>query len=195
MAARCTTSTRAAGLGKKNLGVRRRADHGCGRSRRATHGVSGQTLYYMVERPLSTGAGVRDPVGRHPKQAVALLARIPSPRVASWHRSIFRSHPDGQGLALPLTDGFTTNIWALSTANGEWRSSHRFRLPRRVFHRPPGVPLSPMALHLRLDRRGRCRRLILLAGYRSALTPRRRAATYYRRPDVPATLPGEGGGR
>jgi hypothetical protein len=29
--------------------------------------------------------------------------------------------PDGQWLALPLTDGFTTNIWALSTASGTWR--------------------------------------------------------------------------
>ncbi|MDQ3486511.1 MAG: hypothetical protein M3468_02105, partial [Acidobacteriota bacterium] len=29
--------------------------------------------------------------------------------------------PDGQMLALPLTDGATTNIWTLSTSSGEWR--------------------------------------------------------------------------
>jgi Tol biopolymer transport system component len=27
--------------------------------------------------------------------------------------------PDGAWLALPLTDGFTTNIWAISTSNGD----------------------------------------------------------------------------
>ena len=29
--------------------------------------------------------------------------------------------PDGQWLAQALTDGLTTNIWALSTTSGEWR--------------------------------------------------------------------------
>jgi hypothetical protein len=29
--------------------------------------------------------------------------------------------PDGKWMAQALTDGFTTNLWALSTATGEWR--------------------------------------------------------------------------
>jgi len=29
--------------------------------------------------------------------------------------------PDGKWLAQALTDGFTTNVWALSTTTGEWR--------------------------------------------------------------------------
>ena len=29
--------------------------------------------------------------------------------------------PNGKWLAQALTDGFTTNLWALSTASGEWR--------------------------------------------------------------------------
>ena len=29
--------------------------------------------------------------------------------------------PDGKWLAQALTDGFTTNVWALSIATGEWR--------------------------------------------------------------------------
>lgn len=29
--------------------------------------------------------------------------------------------PDGEWLAIPLTDGLTTNIWALSTRTGSWR--------------------------------------------------------------------------
>lgn len=28
---------------------------------------------------------------------------------------------DGRWLAQPLTDGFSTNIWTLSTATGEWQ--------------------------------------------------------------------------
>jgi Tol biopolymer transport system component len=41
--------------------------------------------------------------------------------VPSWQIINPSLSPDGQWLALPLTDGFTTNIWALSSANGEWR--------------------------------------------------------------------------
>src|SRR5262245_63770475 len=29
--------------------------------------------------------------------------------------------PDGRWLAMPLVDGSTTNLWALSTDTGEWR--------------------------------------------------------------------------
>jgi Tol biopolymer transport system component len=29
--------------------------------------------------------------------------------------------PDGKWLAQALTDGLTTNVWALSTTTGEWR--------------------------------------------------------------------------
>lgn len=29
--------------------------------------------------------------------------------------------PDGTLLAMPLTDGATTNIWTLATTSGEWR--------------------------------------------------------------------------
>jgi Tol biopolymer transport system component len=41
--------------------------------------------------------------------------------VATWQIVNPALSPDGQWLALPLTDGFTTNIWALSTASGAWR--------------------------------------------------------------------------
>ena len=29
--------------------------------------------------------------------------------------------PDGERIAMALVDGFTTNIWTLSTSKGEWR--------------------------------------------------------------------------
>ena len=50
---------------------------------------------------------------------------------------------DGRWLALPLTDGFTTNIWAVSTANGEWRQVTDFGdraifIARKVAWSPDG---------------------------------------------------------
>jgi serine/threonine protein kinase/Tol biopolymer transport system component len=39
--------------------------------------------------------------------------------------------PDGKWLAMPLIDGSTTNLWALSTAGGGWRQLTNFR-PRNV---------------------------------------------------------------
>src|SRR5262249_32542855 len=50
-----------------------------------------------------------------------LIARIPASRVAGWQIVNPSLSPDGQWLALPLTDGFTTNIWKVSPAHGEWR--------------------------------------------------------------------------
>ena len=40
--------------------------------------------------------------------------------------------PDGQWLALPLTDGYVTNIWTLSTTGQDWRQVTDFA-DRAVF--------------------------------------------------------------
>jgi eukaryotic-like serine/threonine-protein kinase len=91
----------------------------------ATRNVIGlfrDTLYYMVERPLVDGRPEFEIRAATPENGPSqLVARIPASRVASWQIVNPSVSPDGQWLALPLTDGFTTNIWALSTANGEWR--------------------------------------------------------------------------
>jgi len=50
-----------------------------------------------------------------------VLARIPASRVPIWQIVNPALSPDGTWLAQSLTDGFTTNIWALSTSTGEWR--------------------------------------------------------------------------
>ena len=50
-----------------------------------------------------------------------MLARIPASRVPIWQIVNPALSPDGKWLAQALTDGFTTNIWALSTTTGEWR--------------------------------------------------------------------------
>jgi tricorn protease-like protein len=50
-----------------------------------------------------------------------VLARIPGSRVPIWQICNPTLSPDGKWLAQALTDEFTTNLWALSTASGEWR--------------------------------------------------------------------------
>jgi Tol biopolymer transport system component len=50
-----------------------------------------------------------------------VLTRISPSRVPIWQIVNPALSPDGRWLAQALTDGFTTNIWALSTATAEWR--------------------------------------------------------------------------
>lgn len=85
-------------------------------------GVHAGTLYYMVERPLIDGRPEFEIRAASPEAGPSrLLARIPASRVAAWQIVNPALSPDGQWLALPLTDGFTTNIWALSTVSSVWR--------------------------------------------------------------------------
>jgi Tol biopolymer transport system component len=107
-------------------------------------GRSGETLYYMVERPLVDGRPEFEIRAAAPEDGPSrLVARIPASRVASWQIVNPSLSPDGQWLALPLTDGFTTNIWALSTGTGEWRQVTDFGdraifIARRVSWSPDG---------------------------------------------------------
>ena len=107
-------------------------------------GLSGQTLYYIVERPLVDGRPEVEIRAAAPEGGPSrLLARIPASRVASWQIVNPSLSPDGHWLALPLTDGFTTNIWALSTTNGDWRQVTDFGgrsifIARRVSWSPNG---------------------------------------------------------
>jgi DNA-binding IclR family transcriptional regulator len=85
-------------------------------------GVREGTLYYVVERPLVDGRPEFEIRAASPEDAPSrLLARLDAARVASWQIVNPSLSPDGRWVALPLTDGFTTNVWALSTASGEWR--------------------------------------------------------------------------
>jgi len=119
------------------------------RSERARNviGLSGETLYYMVERPLVDGRPEFEIRVATPENGPSrLLARIPASRVASWQIVNPSLSPDGQWLALPLTDGFTTNIWAVSTANGEWRQVTDFGdraifIARKVSWSPDGLSI------------------------------------------------------
>lgn len=107
-------------------------------------GAFGQTLYYMVERSLVDGRPEFEIRAATPEDGPSrLVARIPASRVARWQVVNPALSPDGQWLALPLTDGFTTNIWALSTASGDWRQVTDFGdrpvfIARRVSWSPDG---------------------------------------------------------
>jgi hypothetical protein len=101
-------------------------------------------LYYVVERVLVDGRPEFEIRAATPEDGPSqLLARIPAARVASWQIINPSLSPDGQWLALPLTDGFTTNIWAMSTMNGELRQVTDFGdratfIARRVSWSPDG---------------------------------------------------------
>ncbi len=85
-------------------------------------GLNGTTLYYLVERPLVDGTPEFEIRAATPEDApFRVLARIPASRVPIWQIVNPALSPDGKWLAQALTDGFTTNVWALSTATGEWR--------------------------------------------------------------------------
>jgi serine/threonine protein kinase len=85
-------------------------------------GLNGTTLYYLFERPLVDGTPEFEIRAATPEDApFRVLARVPASRVPIWQIVNPALSPDGKWLAQALTDGFTTNVWALSTTTGEWR--------------------------------------------------------------------------
>ena len=85
-------------------------------------GFDGTTLYYVFERPLVDGTPEFEIRAASPENGpFRVLARISPTRVPIWQIANPALSPDGKSLAQALTDGFTTNIWELSTATGEWR--------------------------------------------------------------------------
>ncbi|HYS88743.1 MAG TPA: protein kinase, partial [Bradyrhizobium sp.] len=85
-------------------------------------GLHGAALYYLVERPFIDGTPEFEIRAATPEDApFRVLARIPSSRAPIWQIVNPALSPDGKWLAQALTDGFTTNLWALSTTTGKWR--------------------------------------------------------------------------
>ena len=82
----------------------------------------GSTLFYVIERPAVSGGADYEIRAASPENAPSrVLAKIPAQRIPLWQLVHPVISPDGQWLALPLTDGFSTNIWALPTAGGPLR--------------------------------------------------------------------------
>jgi Tol biopolymer transport system component len=85
-------------------------------------GSDGSTVYYTIESPLVDGRPEFEIRAARPENApFRVLARISASRVPIWQIVNPALSPDGKWLAQALTDGATTNIWALSTSTGEWR--------------------------------------------------------------------------
>jgi len=107
-------------------------------------GVHEATLYYVVERPLLDGRPELEILAATPEDGPSRsLARISAARVPSWQIVNPALSPDGEWLAMPLTDGYTTNIWALSTRTSSWRQVTDFGdratfIARRVSWSPDG---------------------------------------------------------
>jgi len=86
-------------------------------------GVFGSTVYFVVERALMDG---RPEFEIHsaplPDGPSRVIKTISAAQVAAWQVPFNPAlSPDGRWLAMPLTEGLTTNIWALSTEDGRWR--------------------------------------------------------------------------
>jgi Tol biopolymer transport system component len=110
-------------------------------------GLHESTLYFMIERPLINGRSEVEIRAASPEDGPSrLVGRISPSRVAPWQIVNPALSPDGQWLAMLLTDGFTTNIWALSTKTSEWRQVTDFGdraifIARRVSWSPDGKSL------------------------------------------------------
>lgn len=89
----------------------------------------GATLYFVVEVPRATGAIDYEIRSASPENGPSrVLARIlahrtPGTALPQFHPVI---SPDGRWLAIPLVDGSTTNIWAVSTSEGTMRQITEF---------------------------------------------------------------------
>jgi Tol biopolymer transport system component len=85
-------------------------------------GVDGSTIYYVVDLATTDGRQQYEiraaPVAGGPERRVFT---IPLEQVPAWQVVNPSLSPDGRWLAMPLTDGFTTNIWAIATTDGKTR--------------------------------------------------------------------------
>jgi len=101
-------------------------------------------LYYVVERPLVDGRPEIDVRVASPEDGPSrVVAHVPAARVPEWQIVNPSLSPDGAWVAAALTDGFTTNVWTVSTAGGEWRQVTDFggratMIARRVSWSPDG---------------------------------------------------------
>ena len=82
----------------------------------------GTALYFVVERPaISGGSDYEIRVASPENGPSRVLAQIPARRIPLWQLVHPVISPDGKWLAMPLTDGFATNVWALPTGGGPLR--------------------------------------------------------------------------
>jgi Tol biopolymer transport system component len=110
-------------------------------------GVHGSTVYYVVDRALMDGRQQFELRAADLNGGPArVISTIPVSRVPPWQVINPSLSPDGRSLAMPLTDGFTTNLWAISTTDAAMHQVTSFGdrpvfIARRVSWSPDGRSL------------------------------------------------------
>jgi Tol biopolymer transport system component/tRNA A-37 threonylcarbamoyl transferase component Bud32 len=84
---------------------------------------SGNALYYAKILTQATGAWDLELRVANPEDGPSMvISRVSGSRVPTGAINFHAfPSPDGTWLAMPLLDGATTNIWAVSTEGGQWR--------------------------------------------------------------------------
>lgn len=118
----------------------------------------GSVLFYA--RALTQTSGIWDfeiRVAKPENGPSELLGRVSGSRVPVSPLN-FQSYlsPDGKWLGMPLNDGSTSNLWALSTSGGAWRKLTDFRprnvvIPRRVAWSKDGKYLYASVAEMEAD--------------------------------------------
>jgi Tol biopolymer transport system component len=79
-------------------------------------------MYMTVDGRIIDGLPELEIRAANPENAPSrVLAKVSSSRVPFGEIFNPTLSPDGKSMAQSLTDGFSTNIWTLSTSTGEWR--------------------------------------------------------------------------
>ena len=87
-------------------------------------GTDGQSMYMFVERTRLDGLPVLEIRAASSETGpTRLLAELAQSRVQTQYVPFVQPtlSPDGQRIATVLADGFSMNIWSISTSKGEWR--------------------------------------------------------------------------
>ena len=85
-------------------------------------GADGTTAYMVFERTLVDGMPVLEIHAASPENGpTRRIADVSLSRVPTWQILNPSLSPGGKWIAMALADGFSTNIWTLSTSTGEWR--------------------------------------------------------------------------
>jgi Tol biopolymer transport system component len=105
----------------------------------------GKSLYFMKYLANVNGAADQEIQFARPENGPAqVVGRISGSRIPGWQLVNPVISPDGKWLAMPLSDGGVTNIWALSTVSGKpsWQitdfGGRRTFIARRVSWSPDG---------------------------------------------------------
>jgi Tol biopolymer transport system component len=91
--------------------------------------ADGSALYYLRVLTQATGAWDFEIHRARPENGASeLLGQVAGSRAPTSAINLQPIlSPDGKWLAMPLIDGFTTNLWAIDTSGGSWRKLTDFQ--------------------------------------------------------------------